>query len=173
MIWNLHLARTRSNAHNDDGGEYNDDEDNDVHQEDTDLSSGLGWPDPTLTGEIRHTLRISVLLSWRWRILLLYHTSDICQEVKDWNPTWMKIDQNVDETCDHLELIVTKWSKFWSRQVNLVVSIKITPERLHFSPSYLHVKVHPFFSFPKKILTFSFTSWIGACFSFFFFFTKS
>ena len=65
-------------AHNDDGGEYNDDEDNDVHQEDTDLSSGLGWPDPTLTGEIRHTLRISVLLSWRWRILLLYHTSDIC-----------------------------------------------------------------------------------------------
>ena len=65
-------------AHNDGGGEYNDDEDNDVHQEDTDLSSGLGWPDPTLTGEIRHTLRISVLLSWRWRILLLYHTSDIC-----------------------------------------------------------------------------------------------
>ena len=65
-------------AHNVGGGEYNDDEDNDVHQEDTDLSSGLGWPDPTLTGEIRHTLRISVLLSWRWRILLLYHTSDIC-----------------------------------------------------------------------------------------------
>ena len=24
---------------------------NDYNQEDTDLSSGLGWPDPTLTGE--------------------------------------------------------------------------------------------------------------------------
>ena len=31
-----------------------DDDDNDYNdydQEDTDLSSGLGWPDPTLTGE--------------------------------------------------------------------------------------------------------------------------
>ena len=36
---------------NDDDYDDDNDDDYDYDQEDTDLSSGLGWPDPTLTGE--------------------------------------------------------------------------------------------------------------------------